>query len=77
MPSGEQIFIGVAVAAGCLLGLLSEHWLLEQTRKGRRLERWLGKHRAIWVLRVLLLLGMIFGILLAINVIRPLHWSSA
>jgi hypothetical protein len=74
MPPKEQIFIGVATALLCVIGLVKSRWILENTRKGARLGRWFGPRRAIWVLRGLLGLGVIFGGLLAVNVVKPLQW---
>lgn len=74
MPDNEQILMGTATALMCALGLWKSQWLLENTRKGQRLQQALGLARAIWVLRGLLLLGMMGGILLAVNVLRPMQW---
>ena len=73
MP-GHQIFIGVAFALLCLLGLWREKWLLTNSGHGQRLTRWFGEARARWVLRALLIAGAVFGALLAANVIRPVQW---
>ena len=74
MPPIEQILIGALVALLAAHGLWKARWLLEQTRKGQRLTHWLGFERALITLRVILLLGALFGILLATNVIRPIRW---
>jgi hypothetical protein len=73
MPK-DQILIGAVTAALCAVGLLRGPWLLENTRKGQRLVRWFGGRRALWLLRGLLVLGIAFGVLLAVDVIRPVQW---
>ena len=70
----EQIFIGSVSAALCLAGIWHDRWLLTETKKGKRLVAWFGEHRALWVLRGLLAAGLLFGVLLATNVIRPIRW---
>jgi len=72
--TNERILIGTVSAALCLVGLWHHRWLLSETAKGRRLMAWFGEGRALWVLRVLLALGMVFGVLLALGVIRPVEW---
>jgi len=74
MPPKDQIFIGAATAFLCLLALFKGDWILNNTAKGERLANWLGADRAVWVLRILLGAGIVFGILLAMDVIRPLQW---
>lgn len=74
MPPKEQIFIGAATALLCLIGLVNGRWILDNTKKGQRLANWFGPVRAIWVLRVLLMLGAVFGVLLAADVIEPVQW---
>jgi len=70
----EQIFIGSATAVLCLAGLRNNAWLLEHTRKGRRLVDCFGTVKAVWILRGLFIAGAIFGALLATGVINPVHW---
>jgi hypothetical protein len=72
--TNERILIGTVSAALCLLGLWRQRWFLHETAKGQRLIAWFGEERALWVLRLLLTLGIVFGTLLAIGVIRPLEW---
>jgi hypothetical protein len=72
--SKEQAILGVMVAALCALGLWNERWFYENTKKGRRLARWFGETRGLWILRSLFIAGAAFGILLAANVIRPVPW---
>ncbi|HVV99863.1 MAG TPA: hypothetical protein VHB77_05965 [Planctomycetaceae bacterium] len=74
LPPKDQIIIGIIVAASCALGWLRQEMLLQQTGHGARLVRWFGPERSVWVLRFLLGAGVLFGILLATNVIHPLHW---
>lgn len=72
--SGEQILMGTAVAILCGLGLWKDHWFLENTEKGRRMVRWFGPCRALLLLQLLFGVGVLFGILLATDVIRPVQW---
>jgi hypothetical protein len=72
--SPEQVVIGSATAVLCLAGLRHKSWLLEHTRKGRRLVDCFGTVRAAWILRGLFATGAIFGALLATGVINPVHW---
>ncbi|MBO50521.1 MAG: hypothetical protein CMJ69_07020 [Planctomycetaceae bacterium] len=67
----EQQLIGSVIAV--LGGLAGYHhrWLLEQTPKGRRLVGWFGLDRARWVLGAVVLGVVVFGVLLACDVIRP------
>lgn len=73
MPK-DQILMGLAMAMLCLTGLVKDRWLLANTNKGRRLVGWLGETRALWLFRVLMGFGIVFGVLLAGNWIRPVHW---
>lgn len=73
MPK-EQIFIGLTVAVLCAVGIYKDRWFLTQTKKGKRLIGWFGEEKAIWVLRGVYGLGMLFGLLMALNVIRPVNW---
>ena len=67
----EQQLIGSVIAV--LGGLAGYHhrWLLEQPPKGRRLVGWFGLDRARWVLGAVVLVVVVFGVLLACDVIRP------
>lgn len=71
----NRILVGCLVAALCLMLMTRETWFLENTMKGQRLVRWFGQHRAPLVLRTLLLLGMVFGAMLAYGIIQPLQWK--
>lgn len=72
--SYDQLFMGVAVAALCLMGLCHQQWLLTHTKKGQWLVERFGEQRALWVLRGLLLAGMVFGGLLAAEIVNPIRW---
>lgn len=72
--TNERILIGTVTAALCVIGLWHHHWLLYETSKGQRLIAWFGDVRALWVLRALLTLGIVFGCLLALGVLRPIEW---
>lgn len=74
MPPKEQILIGSVTALLCVFGLVKSEWILQNTKKGERLVRWFGETRAIWILRGLLVLGGLFGVLLASNIIKPIQW---
>ena len=58
----------------CGVGLVYSRWFLENTRKGERLVHWFGADKAVWVARGLFGLGLVFGLLLAGNFIRPIQW---
>jgi len=73
MP-GHQIFIGSTVALLCLWGLFKHRWFLETTKKGKRLIARFGDRKAAWILNGLFVMGIVFGILLAIDVIHPIRW---
>lgn len=70
----EQILIGALIVLLCATGLWHDRWFLENTRKGQRLIRWFGEGKALWVLRAFLGGGVVFGILLAVGIIRPVQW---
>lgn len=72
----EQIIIGGATAALCLFGFWKVGWLLEHTKKGRRLVGKFGDLQAGRILKLLLLMGAVFGTLLAAGIINPIRWSS-
>lgn len=66
--------MGGGVALLSLIGLWQTSWLLEHTRKGAWLRERAGDSRAAWILRGLFLCAVLFGVLLALNVIRPVQW---
>ena len=70
----EQIIIGVLVALLCAAGVLNARWFLRETKKGQALERRFGPRRALWAVRGVFGAGLVFGILLATDVIRPVEW---
>ena len=70
----EQLLMGAVIALLCVAGLVNTRWFLMHTNKGRWLVRRCGETGALWVLRGVFGTGTVFGILLACNVIRPLHW---
>lgn len=70
----EQILMGAALCIVCLAGAWHSQWLIEHTRKGRRLAESLGARRALWLVRVLLLAGAMFGALLALGIVNPVRW---
>ena len=72
----SQMAMGLSIMATCLFGLWHHRWLLENTHKGQRMVRWFGEVRGLWVLRGLLVAGALFGFLLAINIIHPIHWKT-
>ncbi|MFK7776541.1 MAG: hypothetical protein QM501_00285 [Gimesia sp.] len=71
----ENELIGGAVLLFSFLGLIKEQWFLANTRKGQRLTKWFGPARAIWVMRVIFVTGIIFGGLLATSMIQPIQWK--
>lgn len=75
--TNDQIVIGGTTAVLCAVGLWNNAWLLENTRKGRRLVAWCGGEKAAWILRLLLLLGLGFGVLLSIGIVNPLRDAPA
>ncbi|WP_298866712.1 hypothetical protein [uncultured Gimesia sp.] len=71
----ENELIGGAVLIFSLFGLIKEQWFLANTRKGERLTKWFGPSRALWVLRLIFITGLIFGALLAAGMIHPIQWE--
>ena len=70
----QPIAFGILVFVLFAQLLIKEQWFLDQTLKGQRLVRWFGPVRAVMVLRGIALSGMLFAILLATGVIRPIQW---
>ena len=74
MPT-EQIFIGLTTAALCGVGLYREFWFLSETNKGQWLTRIFGFSTALWILRGLFTVGVIFGLSLALGIVNPIRWD--
>lgn len=74
--AGEQLFIGLTTSGLCAVGLVREAWFLNETKKGRRLVQLCGTRIALWVLRLLLLAGVLFGLALAAGMVNPVRWSG-
>jgi hypothetical protein len=70
----QNVLVGVIVVALCVMVASRDRWVLDHTKKGKRLVDWFGPDRAIWVLRLLLFIGIVFGGLLAAGIIRPIQW---
>ena len=70
-----QLFMGSAVALLCGVAILNGRWFLTETTKGRRLVNWLGEPRAALVWRAVLLIGIAFGISLAMGLVNPVAWE--
>jgi hypothetical protein len=73
MPT-HQIVMGAAVAALSVVAFVKTDWLLQHTRKGEWCRRRFGELKAQWFVRSFFALAVVFGVLLATNVIRPLQW---
>jgi len=71
----EQTFIGGTTALLCVAGLWHQGWLLSETPKGQKLISRLGEHGAALTVRLLLVLGLIFGLALAAGFVHPIRWS--
>jgi hypothetical protein len=71
-----QTAMGVLVVGLCLFGLWHIGWLLENSRYGRRLVIWFGAIGGRRAMTVLLIVGAVFGVLLAVDVIRPIDWTK-
>ena len=73
MPK-DQLMIGAVFALFCCAGLFKDRWFLAHTKKGQWLVRRCGQRGAVWLLRGLFGCGVLFGLLLACNVIQPVKW---
>ncbi|QDT91951.1 hypothetical protein [Gimesia algae] len=71
----EHQLIGSVVLILSLIGLIKDQWFLANTRKGQRLTRSLGATRALWVLRLIFITGVLFGGALAAGWIQPVQWD--
>ncbi len=70
----DAFVMGVIVAILCAVMAYKDRWFLEKTRKGQRLVSWFGAEKAPRILLGLAFLGILFGVLLASGVIRPIQW---
>lgn len=73
----ENVLIGTFVAVFSLWGLFKQQWFLAETSKGQKLTQRFGSARAIWILRLIFLTGLIFGTLLATGLIQPIDWDQS
>jgi hypothetical protein len=71
-----QTAIGAVVVGLCLFGMWHDRWLRENSRYGRRLVNVFGEIGGRRALFVLLAAGIVFGILLAADIIRPIQWTK-
>lgn len=67
--------MGTAVAVLCFAGLVKIKWLITQTPKGQKLVKHFGEENALHLLRLFLILGILFGSLLATGIINPIQWD--
>jgi hypothetical protein len=70
----EQILIGGIFALVCLIVAWNARWMVEHSRVGRGLASRLGETRAIWTIRAVFAACAVFGVLLATDVVSPVHW---
>ena len=70
----DQILMGVGIASICLAGMARSRWVLANTRKGKNLVIRYGETTAQRVVWLVCLLGITFGSLLAIGIVRPIAW---
>jgi hypothetical protein len=71
-----QTAMGAMIVGLCLFGIWHRDWMLVNSRYGRRLVIWFGPEGGRRALISFLLLGVVFGILLAADVVRPMHWNK-
>ncbi|GAB4148993.1 MAG: hypothetical protein Tsb009_23090 [Planctomycetaceae bacterium] len=70
----DQIVMGAGIAFVSAIGFFKANWILAETRKGQWLTENLGKQQASWTLHGVMLAGVVFGLLLATDFIRPMRW---
>ncbi len=70
----QHVLIGGLLTILCLMGLVKETWVLRNSAYGKCLVRWFGPRQAPAAYRVLLGITVIFGVLLAAGIIRPVKW---
>ena len=66
--------MGVIIIGLGFMGLHKADSILERTQKGRRLVQLVGATNAPLVWRGLMVSIIIFGLLLACGIIRPIQW---
>jgi hypothetical protein len=71
-----QTAMGVMVVGLCLFAAWHNDWLLVNSRYGRRLVIWFGPVGGRRALIGFFLAGAVFGVLLAADVVRPIHWAK-
>jgi hypothetical protein len=71
-----QTAMGVLIVGLCLFGIWHHDWLLVNSRYGRRLVIWFGPEGGRRALIGFLIAGIVFGILLAADVVRPIQWNK-
>ncbi len=73
--NATQTAMGAMIVGLCLFGIWHHGWLQEHSRYGRRLVIWFGPDGGRRALIGFLIAGIVFGILLAADVVRPIHWN--
>lgn len=68
----DQQLMGYAIAAVCFAGVVYSRWFLNNTKKGRWLLIRCGPRNGLGVLRGLFIVGIVFGVCLAQDIIQPL-----
>lgn len=66
--------VGSLICLLCALLAVKSDWFLKHTRKGAFLIRQFGDAQAPWVVRGLALSGIVLGLLLILEVVRPIQW---
>lgn len=73
MPK-HQILMGVSIALLSSVAIWQTGWLLEHTSKGQWFARRYGELRARGIIRTFFFVTAVLGVLLALDVIRPMQW---
>jgi hypothetical protein len=71
-----QTAMGSLIVGLCLFGMWHNSWILVHSRYGRRLVTRFGPVGGRRALTILMFAGILFGVLLAVDVIRPMHWPK-